>query len=450
MRLPRTRAVVVGVTAVAAVGLAPAPAAARPAVDPAVPPAAGSDDINGDGHRDYVQYADWLPGVGYAGGVRITYGTASGPGTVTQDVHQETPGIPGQHLGGDDMFGSRLAVGDFNGDGYGDIVAGSLGAETAPTLTGTLVILWGSASGVSGGTALPHGELPPGGPHYGEELATGDFDGDGHPDIAAATGDGVRILHGPFTPAGGTGPVTRESRADFFTHSLVAGDLTGDGTAELVVIGAQFGGNPGATDAWLPGGATLRLDPSTAATGEAVGVVADFDQDGYGDVAFGVPTDDNFTGALVVWPGGPSGPGTPARLTQPGTPDYEERFGHSVSAGDVNGDGFPELAVGSPGEWVDNQMYAGGVTVLSGGPGGLTAAGAQWLDRETPGVPEDAQFFGEFGRDVRLRDSDGDGHADLFAEGGQPALLLPGGLSGIDPAAGATQLPGSGFVAFPQ
>ena len=80
----------------------------------------------------------------------------------------------------------------------------------------------------------------------------------------------------------------------------------------------------------------------------------DFDHDGRGDLAVGVPGDNNGRGAVNVQysPDGLLGAGAYFRrgLNLPGASTGRERLGSSVACGDFDGDGFADLAIGVPGE----------------------------------------------------------------------------------------------------
>ncbi|MGO4757180.1 FG-GAP repeat protein, partial [Streptomyces sp. 2MCAF27] len=91
------------------------------------------------------------------------------------------------------------------------------------------------------------------------------------------------------------------------------------------------------------------------------GLKGDFNGDGYADLAVGMPKATVGGRAKagyvnVVW-GGPNGLGTAgsARVSQstagvPGTAEAGDLFGTSVSAADLNGDGYGDLTVTAPGE----------------------------------------------------------------------------------------------------
>ncbi|MFI6246986.1 FG-GAP and VCBS repeat-containing protein [Streptomyces sp. NPDC051016] len=419
------------------------PTLVLPAAASAATPAKYTDDFNGDGYRDYV--------TGGSGSFAVTYGTADGPGTTTKTFTQNSPGIPGTAGGNTDAFGESLATADFNRDGYADLaVADKTEKAGSKAEAGVVVIVWGSKSGLaSSATRLPL-KSPHADYEFGWSIAAGDFNGDGKPDLAVADVERVYVYRGGFTKAGGTGKVTQHSPKPnvaqvFEPTGLVAGKVTKDKATDLYVLGQGEKNGHMTQAAWfLKGGSTLK--PGTFTTydrtspdWQPAGVIADFDKNGYGDLAVSdIPYNDH-AGSVVVLRGGTNGAASSYRLTQSTTgiatsAAKDEQFGHSVSAGDTNRDGYPDLAVGVPYEKVGSVKEAGGVHVLRGGRKGLSGTGSQWFTRATAGVLGDPVSYGSFGIHVRLRDVNRDGYADLLvsdqSENYDTSVLLPAGTKG--------------------
>ncbi|MER6468029.1 FG-GAP and VCBS repeat-containing protein [Streptomyces collinus] len=428
-----------------------------PAASASAAPAKYGDDFNGDGYRDYA-YASFSARGG--GGVTVVYGTATGPGTSKQRITQSSPGVPGTDEA-DDMFGEVRAAADFDGDGYGDLAVAATGENG---FQGAVTILWGSPSGLSTGTALPNKN--PGRNNYmGKDLATGDFNGDGKQDLAVINESMTYVYRGPFKRSGTTGAVTKlDKTSSFYASALISGKVDGDKKTDLAIIGDVVSPEYIASDVWLikgdatslTPGKSLRLESESGNGGSAErggdGVIADFNKDGYGDIAVGTPLYSKHKGRVSVWYGSSAGPSRSTRLTQAtsgvaGTPENRDEFGSSIAAGDVNGDGYADLAVGVRGEEIDGQDYAGGVHIFKGRAGGLSGAGSQWFARNTPGVPGPLMADDQFGGLVRLRDTADDGTADLYVSG-VGSLRLPGSAGGIT-TAGATDydtMPIDGFL----
>ncbi len=376
-------------------------------------------DFNHDGYADLAissvgGYEGTTPGK-----VTVVLGSASGPDTAhAKTFGRATPGVPGEPQNGG-RFGQETAAADLDGDQYTDLVVNGY--------DGKAVVLWGSASGLSGqGSA----ELPWNGGH----VTAGDFNGDGKRDLVTVDfpssddpdndDQGMLISYGPFTRDGkaASSQAVATSRT-FGPGGFVTGDVTGDGADDIVsnhgfeemAYGSKF---------WAGGkdGVNTTPKPLAASVG---GAIADVDKDGYGDLIVR-DIGGNFEdmpyqkGTILIKYGTAEGPSSTrtAKITQdtagvPGVGEDGDEFGAAISAGDVNGDGYADVAVGVPGEDIESVKDAGSTVLLKGSRTGLTGTGAQAFQQSTTGVPGASEKNDRFGGQVLLSDTNKDGKADL-------------------------------------
>ena len=174
----------------------------------------------------------------------------------------------------------------------------------------------------------------------------------------------------------------------------------------------------------------------------------DFNDDGITDLAIGAPGEVPATGPAVhgggvaVVYGAPGGLGdadpavliTQASPGVPGAPEELDAFGAALAAGDFNGNGVTDLAVGVPGE----NAGAGIVQVLRGEAGtGLGVLPATTFSQNTPGVPGGSESGDEFGEALAAGDVTGDSRDDLAVgvpgENGLAGAVnfLPGSVAGL-------------------
>ena len=262
-----------------------------------------------------------------------------------------------------------LAAGDFNGDGHLDAVV----ASGAPQYQLRLETFFGDGHGrFSAGpsTVVP---APGGGGSFGEPdpLAAGDFNGDGHLDLAYAYGPDISCMAcslGPY-PNG----------------------------ALDVMLGDGHGGFHEASGSPYPGGVNMQ-----AGAGGYNPVVADFNGDGYSDLAQADYDWRDGSSTVRVLLGGPSG----QLHTAPGSP-FATPIPGSLATGDVNGDGHLDLVSADPA--LSANAVAGYAVLLGDGAGGF---------RDAPGSPWHLQLLQDTAD--ALGDFNRDGRADLVvAEGGE-------------------------------
>ncbi|MCX5048132.1 MULTISPECIES: FG-GAP-like repeat-containing protein [unclassified Streptomyces] len=387
-----------------------------------------ADDFNGDGYRDLAIGAPGAVanGKAKAGAVVVNYGSSSGISAARhKTTSQSSSGVPGDSETSD-RFGTELAHGDLNRDGYGDLVVGTPLEDVGSDADGgSVTILWGSPSGLSGGTTISDPNAS-GHDRFGQSLAVGDFTGDGKADLAVgSTGKDVWIFKGGFTTSGGAaGKLRFDAQIESGSYpkgavQLAGGDFDNDGTDD-VVVGSSAGNFVYRGSSTGP---TLQTEAGPGYAGALT--VADFDRDGHDDLVVGSDFADVMDqtakgGYATVFYGGTAGVDTTrsAVFSQdtagvPGADESDDSFGGALAAGDVNGDGYPDLAVGANFETIGSATHAGSVWVLRGGASGLTGTGAQSFNQDTSGVPGANESSDMFGDAVHLADHNKDGRADL-------------------------------------
>jgi hypothetical protein len=430
-------------------------------------------DFNGDERADLATSA-WRRDVGEVAQAGRVYVIPSGPG----GLHNQTAmlvleaganGLAGSP-GNEDRFGERLAKGDFNGDGFDDLVIG-VPSVNKPTIfdAGAVHIVYGSANGLttSGNQRIDQASLGRSESNFdrfGAAIVAGDFNGDGFEDLAVASpnrtvaGESFAgAVHVIWGSAGGlvtTGStlLTKNSFAslgtaaagDQFGFALAAADFNGDGRDDLAVgipnhtVGDHSGSGAlqvyhGAATGFAvaqavtqAGFTTGQSIGGTSAVGDQFGFTVsagDFNGDLLADIAIGVPGKDNGStedaGRAHVLYGTATGIGPTGALVlnQPlGNGAAGSRFGERLATGDLDGNGSDELAVFSRGFMNGGRIYLhqGRSVGLAGNAASVLAKGTAWLEGGTPQTAAENAVAGDlFGFSIAMADFNGNGRADL-------------------------------------
>jgi hypothetical protein len=263
-----------------------------------------------------------------------------------------------------DAYGTSVAsIGDFNGDGFDDWIAGALGNDAGGLDAGRAYIYFGRPSPDTTADMILTGQAA--GDEFGAAVAgAGDVNGDGFDDVivgasrndlAGANAGSAFVYYGGSIPNATADLVLiGAAPGDRCGYSVAgAGDINGDGFDDMIV--GAIANDAGGTDAGRAyvyfGGmfpnATADLVLTGAAAFDAFGTsvarAGDFNADGFDDVIVGAPFSGG-TGRAFVYLGA-NVPEATADLTLLGEA-ANDVFGFSVGGGgDVNGDGFDDLIV---------------------------------------------------------------------------------------------------------
>jgi hypothetical protein len=410
-------------------------------------------DVNGDGIRDLII---GVSNAGYnslagSGSVYVVYGTKSGfadplplsglNGTTGFRVDGGTAG---------DKFGSAVAAGDINGDGYADIVIGAKGTGyNAVSGSGSVYIVYGGATGkMKDGTAWAATQLisaakPIDGTNgfrldgdfanenTGTAVAVGDVNGDGYKDIVmgaplagynslAHSGSVFVVFGGPTRKSGTAWAATQQLLTTCGTHgctalvggtdgflldgvvtlyevgmSVATGDINGDGNADIL-IGAPYAGfnlsNSGSVYV-VYGGSTMKNGTAWAATNSLTST----------------------SGTVINATNG-------FRLDGGAASDY---MGFAVAAGDVNSDGYADIVIGDNSAGYNSKVGSGSVYVVYGGASGKMRDGTAWaasqaisaakpIDGSNGFRLDGATANDDLGTSVAVADINQDGYADII------------------------------------
>jgi hypothetical protein len=388
-------------------------------------------DVDGDGYSDVIvgaPYAD-APATN-AGNVQVFLGSAAGVSTSAVWT--------GQGANSSDKMGYSVAgVGDTNGDGYSDVAAG---APEWIDARGSVSVWPGSSGGPTTVGSWTQTSGSPGARFGGSIAGAGDVDGDGYADVVIGLPNRSRGAHtyngAAWVYAGSSSGlhaaslwdffVTGQSRAYFGTSVAGAGDVNGDGYADVLVGAPEWSdGQSDEGGAWLFLGGDSRAsgdydqttadwygqgDQVDALFGAAVAGAGDVDGDGLADVLVGASSHTattNGEGAAYLYLGVPPSPAEEPDILVEGLA-YSLALGASVAnVGDVNGDGFDDALAGLPDYQASSPYSQGAVRLYLGGADGL--------DTSTPWQWESGQAYARLGTSVAgAGDVDGDGYEDFL------------------------------------
>jgi hypothetical protein len=318
---------------------------------------APAGDVNGDGLADLL--------VGENGGLRLAQAAA---GTLFLD----------QFLAYAPLSTLACTAGDVNGDGLSDLLVAERGFANGQASEGRVLVHLGVGSGPSTGVNWSSTQIVLDNDNYGWSVASaGDVNGDGYDDVLLGapswydwstpgnSNNGLVMLFYGHASGPSTSPDWTKwgASGDQLGVSVAsAGDVNGDGYGDIIVGAHTASGNTGLARVWYGGALGLGASPNVTLNGvtaggyfgNSVACAGDVNGDGYPDVIVGAPyavdptSPQSQEGRAYVYHGGSGGLGTTPQWTLSGV-QVGAHLGTSVAgAGDVNGDGFSDVVIGSP------------------------------------------------------------------------------------------------------
>ena len=433
----------------------------------------GVGDVNGDGLAD-VLVGTYTHTSGTA--AYVVYGNSTGTNVVIDPSQNIASSLGFRISGGAGTYlGYTLSgAGDVNGDGLADLVVGAPGTGGVPVM----YVVYGRAG--SAGVNLASATIaasdgfkvtsPVNSGFSSMVSGAGDVNGDGLADVIVganiigsafvvygnSTGTAADVTSSTIAAGSGFKIVTAQGANSFGLSVSGAGDVNGDGLADVMVgdkvnntVYVVYGNTTGATvninsTGGIAASSGFRIAGTSDSLGYTASGVGDVNGDGLTDVLVGPYQNVGY--AYVVY-GNASG--TTVNISSNGsinasngfkvTGSSTGYFAYSLSgAGDINGDGLSDLIMGSLGngyslilggtQWVTSAVT--GTGTVTGGTGAEAIIGSAAADTLTGGGGVDRFFAGQGNDTIELTASDVTNLANNAT--GQTAKAMVSGGGGFD------------------
>lgn len=324
---------------------------------------ASAGDVNGDGYGDILiseqRYYNLITKI-FEERVYAYYGSATGVDTTPAWII----------VGAEDSFmcWGISCAGDVNSDGYSDVVVSTFAAGNG---RGRADIYTGSPQGLSTTASwsvigVQENET------LGRGVASGDFNGDGFPDIVvsapyfgqakAIDDEGAIFIYYGSSDGLDTVPGWKaigESTGEYLGSSLSVGDVNNDGVSDIMATRINNTGNTkepqivvyyGSHDVMSTTGSAIISKKNYAFSVESPVVAGDINGDSYTDIiigTYGYSNGQTYEGAAFLFPGSDQGMSAEAAWQAESDLDSTYFGARLACAGDVNGDGMDDILIGA-------------------------------------------------------------------------------------------------------
>jgi hypothetical protein len=372
------------------------------------PASVGAADFNGDGKTDILLASQ---SGGSDGTLSLLLGNGDGTMRSAQYINENPNGT-------NPTVAGTAATGDFNGDGFQDLIFPSgCGPGDSCTPSGFTLLL----SNGAGGYQAPLSFTAP--VNGANRLAVADFNGDGKPDVAvfnncdtSCTGTSVSVF---LNTGNGTFSAPNVYEGGGVTQlAIVAGDFNGDGKMDIAVLNAcdPSCSVPGVIGILLGNGdGTFQPVVTTSMpTGPATWIAgADFNSDGKTDLVVvegNGNANDPYAGSAQILLSNGDGTFTFGNSYATGGDRSGSASGMAVTTGDVNGDGKADIVIGNLCEPIVGGQFGYDVNCANGAIGVLLGNGDGTFQYGPSYDIPDANFYS-----IALADVNGDGKLDYIA-----------------------------------